>query len=123
MNYVVHNMDSKRARSYTSRKFSFDYLEPDNFEREKELCNFTIIGYAKLREIDIDDANERLVIANGINDHYFKLKPVKEEQRLTRWNLIGYVQVSKYDYVAVYKRNILLPILMTAALLLAAILF
>lgn len=122
MNYCALTIDTLGARTYQTRKYQFDYMEPVAFEREKARHSLSVIGYMKLSEIAAEDTIDQVIITNGLDDYCFKLRSFKENQKIKKRNLIGYVQVAKYDYVAVYKRNIILPIMLSCILILAAIL-
>lgn len=117
MNYYVHDIETVNARIFKKRKFQFDYIEPDSFEKIQDGGMAAIIGCIKLKEIDKEDAIDKVVISNGLTDHYFKLMSADKIKHLSRRKLIGYILVSKDTYVSVYKKSRLIPFLLSIAFL------
>lgn len=116
MNYYVHNIETANARIYKKSHCQFDYIEPDAFEHLPN-SEKSLIGYIKLEEIEKDAASDQVIISSGINDHYFQLMPTDQINHQNKRNLIGYIMVAKDTYAAVYKGNLLLPIILSVAFL------
>lgn len=117
MNYYVHNLETVNARIFKKKHFQFDYIEPDSFEKMQNSSTLSVIGCMKLKEIEKEAAADTLVISSGITDHYFMLMPPNKMKYLSKKHLIGYVMVAKDTYVAVYKHNILMLLLLSIAFL------
>lgn len=117
MNYYVYNIETANARIFKKGHCQFDYIEPDAFEKIRDIERPSVIGCIKLKEIEKEEAADRVVISNGLIDHYFKLLPTRKMKHLGKRKLIGYVLVSKNTYAAVYKNSILVPILLSITLL------
>lgn len=117
MNYYVHTIETTNARIFKKGHCQFDYIEPDFFEKVRDNERLSVIGCIKLREIEKEEAVDKVVISNGLIDHYFKLIPTGKMKHLSKRKLIGYVLVSKDTYVAVYKNSILMPLLLSIAFL------
>ena len=92
-----------------SRKYKFDYLEPDAFSRLEETEDLSVIGSICLRPTDRDSAGDKVIISNGLNDYYFRLKSLKNGKRINPRKLIGYVMTGSSAYAAVYKKRKILP--------------
>lgn len=117
MNYYVHNLETVNARIFKKNHYQFDYIEPDTFEKMQSSNDVTVIGCIKLKEIEKEDATDKVVISSGITDHYFKLMPPDKIKHLIKKHQIGYIVVSLDTYVAVYKHSILMPLLLSIAFL------
>lgn len=109
MNYCVRDMEWKRTLCFNSRKYKFDYLEPDAFSRLEETEDLSVIGSICLRPTDRDSAGDKVIISNGLNDYYFRLKSLKNGKRINPRKLIGYVMTGSSAYAAVYKKRKILP--------------
>ena len=105
------------ARIFKKKRFHFDYIEADSFEKMQNSNDLSVIGCMKLREIEKEAAADTVVISSGIADHYFMLMPPDKMKHLNRKHLIGYVMVSADTYVAVYEHSILMPLLLSIAFL------
>lgn len=119
MNYYVHIIETANARIYKKNHYQFDYIESDSFSKMQTNEENSLIGYIKLKEIEKDDAADKVVIPSGLTDHYFKLMPSDKMKHLSKKHLIGYIMVSTDAYVAVYKHSILIPLLLSIAFLAA----
>lgn len=117
MNYYVHNIETANARVYKKSHYQFDYIESDSFEKIQTTEESSVLGCMKLKEIEKEDAVDKVIISSGLTDHYFQLKPTDKIGHLNKKNLIGYVLVSEDTYVAVYKHSILIPLLLSIAFL------
>lgn len=117
MNYYVYNIETADARIFKKGHCQFDYIEPDAFEKIRDVEKPSVIGCIRLREIEKEEAADKAVISNGLIDHYFKLMPTGKMKHFSRRKLIGYVLVSKNTYAAVYKDSILVPLLLSIAFL------
>lgn len=117
MNYYVYNIENTNARIYKKNHYQFDYIESDSFEKMQNSSNLSVIGCIKLKEIEKEDATDKVVISSGITDHYFKLMPPDKMRRFSKRHLIGYIMIAKDTYVAVYKHSILMPFLLSIAFL------
>lgn len=117
MNYHVYNIENVNARIYKKNHYQFDYIEPDTFEKMQSSNDITVIGCIKLKEIEKEDATDKVVISSGITDHYFKLVPPDKMRRFSKRHLIGYIMVTADTYAAVYKHSILMPLLLSIAFL------
>lgn len=111
MNYYVREIELKEAR-YFPKKYKFDYIEPDSFEKIKELYSFSVIGYMTLSRVEKEDTMDKVVISNGLKDYYFKFKPFQKGKSIKPKKVIGYVMVKKDTYIAIYKRSKIIPILL-----------
>lgn len=117
MNYYVYNIENTNARIYKKNHYQFDYIESDSFEKLQNSNSLSVIGCIKLKEIEKEDATDTVVISSGITDHYFMLMPPDKMKHLSRRHLIGFIMVSADTYVAVYKHNILIPLLLSITFL------
>lgn len=117
MNYYVYDIENIGARTFKSKHYQFDYIEPDSFEKMQSSNNLTMIGCVKLKEIEKEDATDTVVTSCGIEDHYFNLMPPDKIKHLNKRHLIGYIMVSNDTYVVVYKHSILMPLLLSIAFL------
>lgn len=116
MIYYVYNIETANARIFKKRRYQFDYIEPDSFERMQNNTEFSIIGCMKLKEIEKEEVSDKVVISNGLIDHYFELMPTDKMKHFSKRNLIGYALVSG-GYIAVYKASKLIPLLLLIAFL------
>ena len=119
MNYYVHNIETANARIYKKNHYQFDYIESDSFSKMQTNEENPLIGYIMLKEIEKEDAFDKVIIPSGLTDHYFKLMPPNKMKHLSKKHLIGYIMVSEDTYVAVYKHSILIPMLLSIAFLAA----
>lgn len=117
MNYYVHDIETANARIFNKRHYQFDYIEPDSFEKMQINKDLSVIGCIKLKEIEKEETTDKIVIPSGLTDHYFKLMPPNKRKHLRKKHLIGYILVSRDNYVAVYKHSILMPLLLSLAFL------
>ena len=117
MNYYVYNIENTNARIFKKRHCQFDYIEPDSFEKMQNSNDLTVIGCIKLKEIEKEDAIDKVVISSSLTDHYFKLMPSDKMKHLSKKRLICNIMVAKDTYVAVYEHSILLPLLLSIAFL------
>lgn len=119
MNYYVYDIETANARIFKKRHYQFDYIEPDSFEKMQNNEKLSIIGCMKLKEIEKEDAADKIVISSGLTDHYFKLMPPDKMNHLSKKHLVGYIMVSADTYVAVYSQSIWMPLLLSIAFLTA----
>lgn len=116
MNHCIRDMEWEGTLRYNSRKYKFDYLEPDNFFKLQQTADLSVIGSIKLSPIDKDANGDKIIIADGLNDHYFRLVPLKTGKRIPPRKLIGYAMVGNSIYVAVYKKKKLTPVILILTL-------
>lgn len=109
MNYCVRDMDWKRTLRFNGRKYKFDYLEPDTFSKMRETENLSVIGSIRLFPTDMDTVGDKVIISNGLNDYYFRLRPLKNGKFINPKKLIGYIMIGNSAYAAVYKKRHILP--------------
>ena len=93
--------------------YQFDYIEPDSSEKLRNSNDLSIIGCIKLKEIEKEETTDKVIISNGLTDHYFKLMPINRMKHFSRRNLIGYIMISKNTYAAVYKFSIMIPLILS----------
>lgn len=117
MNYYVYDIENIGARTFKSKHYQFDYIEPDSFEKMQNSNDLTVIGCMKLKEVEKESAVDTVEISSGITNHYFNLMPSDKIKYLSKRHLIGYIMVSTDTYVAVYKHSILMPLLLSIAFL------
>ena len=113
MNYHIYNIETANARIFKKGHLQFDYIEPVAFEKIRDTENFSVIGCIRLKEIEKEETTDKVIISNGLTDHYFKLMPINRMKHFSRRNLIGYIMISKNTYAAVYKSRIMVPLVLS----------
>lgn len=116
MNHCVRDMEWEGTLRYNSRKYKFDYLEPDIFSRLEKTEVLSVIGSIRLSPIDEDCSGDKIIIPHGLCDYFFRLVPLKHEKRIKPRKLIGYVMVGNDTYVAVYKKEKIIPVILVLVL-------
>lgn len=118
MNYYVRDMEWKGTLRFDSRKYKFDYLEPDAFSRIGKTESATVVGRIRLSVIDSETPCDKVIISEGLDDYCFRLMPLKNRKSEIPGKLLGYVMIGNGIYAAVYRKRHLLPVILILTLIL-----